>query len=84
MKMSLGKETGQSVFLCRSQISLLKQLVLSLIFARSAVGKCNIKMAEQWMAFQLCQPLVLSVNEFSHDSAFENCIYIIKNTSIYG
>ena len=47
MKMSLGKELGQSVFLCRSQISLLKQVVLSLIFARSAIGKCNIKMAEQ-------------------------------------
>ena len=47
MKMSLGKEPGQSVFLCRSQISLFKQVVLSLIFARSAIGKCNIKMAEQ-------------------------------------
>lgn len=35
------------VFLCGSHISLLKQLLFHLIFARSAVGKGNIKMAEQ-------------------------------------
>lgn len=37
MKIFLGRETGQSVFLGGSHISLLKQLVFHLIVARSAL-----------------------------------------------
>lgn len=79
MKMFLGKETGQSVFLCESHISLLKQLVSHLIFATSAIGKCNIQTAEQWMTFQLCQPLASSVNGFPCYFVCKDYIYTIEN-----